>query len=72
MRITKEVVAEEPRLLGCGVGNQRLLFGEGEGEMPAQPLLDPPLDVLGFVLGSGQAKQIPVGGGAYQPFLTGA
>jgi hypothetical protein len=51
------LVAEKVRRLAGGVGNQRLGLGQFQLERLAQEPSDPGLDLLGFVLGSGESEQ---------------
>ena len=51
-----DVVAEEPRRLCAGVGDQCLLVGEVKFEVIAQPLLDLPLDRFGFLFWASEAE----------------
>jgi len=54
-------VAEEPRRLAGGVGDQRLGFRQLQPELLTQERLDLRLDLFGFVPGTGEPQQPVVG-----------
>jgi hypothetical protein len=56
-----DVVAEEPRRVGAGVGDQRLGLGQLELEVIAQELGEATLDLFGSGLRSGEPEQDVIG-----------
>jgi hypothetical protein len=56
-----DVVAEESRGAGAGVGDQRLVLVQLQLEVVAQELGEALLDLFGFGLGSGEPEQVVVG-----------
>ena len=68
----RDLVAEEPRRAGAGVGDQCLVLREGEFELVAQEHRKTLFDLLGFGLGSGEPQQGVVGVAAVaQPAVAG-
>ena len=56
-----DLVAEEPRRAGAGVGDQRLVLGQFQLEVITQELREARFDLLGFGLRSGEPEQGVVG-----------
>jgi len=56
-----DLVAEEPRRAGAGVGDQCLLLGQLQLEVIAQELGEASLDLLGLGLRSGEPEQDVIG-----------
>lgn len=56
-----DVVAEEPRLVGAGMGDQGFLGGELEFQLLAQERGEPVLDLFGFGLGADEPQKVIVG-----------
>ena len=56
-----DLIAEEPRRAGAGVGDQRLRFGQLQLEVIAQELSEAMLDLLGLCLRSGEPEQDVIG-----------
>jgi hypothetical protein len=56
-----DLVAEEPRRIGAGMGDQRLCLGQLQLEVIVQELGEATLDLLGFGLRSGEPEQDIVG-----------
>jgi hypothetical protein len=52
-----DLVAEEPRPAGAGVGDQRLCLGQLQLEFIVQELSEATFDLLGFGLRSGEPEQ---------------
>ena len=52
-----DLVAEEPRRAGAGMGDQRLGLGQLELEILLQELSEATFDLLGFGLRSGEPEQ---------------
>ena len=56
-----DLVAEEPRRAGAGVGDQRLGLGQLQLEVILQELGEATFDLLGFGLRSGEPEQDVIG-----------
>jgi hypothetical protein len=56
-----DVVAEEPRLLGTGVGDQRLVRRQFQLELVAQEPGEALLDFLRFGLRTGEPEEMVIG-----------
>ena len=56
-----DVIAEEPRLLGAGVGDQRLACRQFQLEVLAQEVGQALFDLLGFGLRAGKPEQVIIG-----------
>ena len=56
-----DLVAEEPRRAGAGVGDQRLCLGQLQLELLLQELGEATFDLLGFGLRSGEPEQDVIG-----------
>jgi hypothetical protein len=56
-----DLVAEEPRRTGAGVGDQRLGLGQLQLEVLLQELSEATFDLLGFGLRSGEPEQDVIG-----------
>ena len=56
--LDRDLVAEEPRRAGAGVGDQRLVLGEFQLEFVTQELRQALFDLLGFGLRSGEPEQV--------------
>jgi hypothetical protein len=56
-----DVVTEEPRLLGTGVGDQRLVRRQFQLELVAQEPGETLLDFLGLGLGTGEPEEMVIG-----------
>jgi len=59
--LDSDLVAEEPRHAGAGVGDQRLAGAEFEREFVAQEPCELIFDVLGFGLRPGEPQEVVVG-----------
>jgi hypothetical protein len=57
----RDLVAEEPRRTGAGVGDQRLVLGQLQLEILSQELAEATFDLLGFGLRPGEPEQDVVG-----------
>jgi hypothetical protein len=55
-----DVIAEEPRRLAAGVGDQGLLLAEFQSEGLPEELRQPGLDLLGFGFRPGESQQVIV------------
>jgi len=67
-----DLIAEEPRRLGAGVGDQRLGLGQLQLEILLQELGEALLDLLGFLLRSNKPEQVGSDRGALPIFRVGA
>jgi hypothetical protein len=58
--LNADLVAQEARSVGAGVGDQRLVTGQFQLEVLAQELSQALFDLLGFGLGSGEPEQVVI------------